>query len=61
MSVTKENGENLYIVMPAHLGGRFNTTGVKFHGPNRYIKGSEKESIVLNTLPVVRFFSIIIS
>lgn len=44
MSVTKENGENLYIVMPAHLGGRFNTTGVKFHGPNRYIKGSEKES-----------------
>ena len=44
MSVEKEEGNNLYIAMIGHLGGRYNYSGLKFHGPNRYIIGANKES-----------------
>lgn len=33
----EEKNENLYIAMPAYLGGRFNYAGLKWHGPN--VKG----------------------
>ena len=32
-----KQADNLYISMPAYLGGRFNHVGVKWHGPN--VKG----------------------
>lgn len=32
-----KTAENLYIAMPAYLGGRFRCAGVKWHGPN--VKG----------------------
>ncbi|GFI50559.1 ornithine cyclodeaminase [Lachnospiraceae bacterium] len=32
-----DDRENLYIAMPAFLGGRFNCAGIKWHGPN--VKG----------------------
>ena len=44
------NTNNLYISMPAHLGGEFNCTGIKWHGPN--ISGSSdtetKHTLIIN-------------
>lgn len=41
MYVEKGIQKNLYIAMPGHLGGLYNTTGIKFHGPNRYLPGKK--------------------
>ena len=44
MYVEKGIQKNLYIAMPGHLGGLYNTTGIKFHGPNRYLPGKKNET-----------------
>lgn len=44
MIVPKQDGNNLYIAMSGYLGGKYNTTVCKFHGPNRYIDGCENET-----------------
>lgn len=46
MYVEKGIQKNIYIAMPGHLGGLYNTTGIKFHGPNRYLPGKKMKQII---------------
>ncbi|OPA75840.1 hypothetical protein BFG04_05175 [Campylobacter pinnipediorum subsp. pinnipediorum] len=51
ISYKKQDKERMFIAMPGYLGGSFNITGMKWHGPMLKLVDSNKESnylLVLN-------------
>lgn len=51
MYVTDKGNTDLYISMPAYLGGEYGCSGIKWHGPNRHIEGRKSETnyiLILN-------------
>lgn len=40
----KQQGEGrIFLAMPGYLGGNFNVTGVKWHGPNAVVEGNDSD------------------